>query len=308
MFNAFTVDVEDYFQVQAFARDIRREDWDGYELRVERNTDRILELLAEFGVRGTFFVLGWVADRCPELVRRIAAAGHEIGTHSYWHRLVYQLSPEEFRADLRQSISVIQELTGQAVALFRAPCWSITTKTPWAWEILREEGIVLDSSIFPIQHDIYGLPGSPRFPYKVVTAQGDIAEFPASTVRAFGMNLPVSGGGYFRLLPGFVTQRAFRALNRVNQPAVFYVHPWEIDPDQPRLAIGSWKSRFRHYTNLRSTHGKLRYLLASVPFTTLSETLAQVTERASRFRVDQASGHMESSLPSSTTPCVSPVS
>lgn len=307
MLNAFTVDVEDYFQVQAFARDIRREDWDGYELRVERNTDQILELLAEFGVRGTFFVLGWVAERCPELVRRIAAAGHEIGTHSYWHRLVYQLSPEEFRADLRQSISVIQELTGQAVTLFRAPCWSITKETPWAWEILHDEGIALDSSIFPIQHDVYGLPGAPRFPYKVVMPQGDIAEFPASTVRAFGMNLPVSGGGYFRLLPGFVTRRAFRALNRVNQPAVFYVHPWEIDPDQPRLAIGSWKSRFRHYTNLRSTHGKLRDLLASVPFTTLSETLAQVSERADRFRVDPTSGHMESSLPSSTTPCVSHV-
>ncbi len=287
MQNALTVDVEDYFHVQSFAGQVDPTDWPHFESRVERNTERLLALLAERGVRATFFVLGWVAQRHPALVRRIAEGGHELGSHSQWHRLVYSLTPESFREDLRQSKATLEDTAGQPVTTYRAPSWSVTRRTPWFFEILREEGILLDSSIFPIQHDVYGWPESPRFPYRIQTAAGPLDEFPASTIRLWGANLPISGGGYFRLLPGAVSRWGLKTLNQAGCPAVFYIHPWELDPQQPRLRGVPWKSRFRHYTNLHTTQTKLAALLDALPWTTLSESLAQYRSPRPTYAIDR---------------------
>lgn len=266
--NALTVDVEDYFHVSAFERCVPRADWDRYPTRVVANTQRMLRHLERAGVHGTFFVLGWVARQFPALIREIADRGHQIGCHSYWHRLVYDMTPEEFRQDLRQARDVLQEITGTPVVAYRAPSWSITRKSMWALDILAEEGFRQDSSIFPIHHDRYGIPNAPRLPHR----RHGLWEFPPSVFRLGPCNLPLSGGGYFRFFPLSWTIACARALNRRGKPYLFYIHPWEFDPDQPRLN-GSWLSRWRHYRNLSETDARFQELLRQVRFGTMSEVL-----------------------------------
>lgn len=274
--NALSVDVEDYFQVSAFERHIARHEWHSYESRVVANTHRLLRLLEERNVQGTFFVLGWVAERFPGLVRDIYAAGHEIGSHSYWHRLLYELSPDEFRRDLRRSRDVLEQIIGEPVTAYRAPSFSITKDSLWALEILADEGFTTDSSIYPIHHDRYGIPDAQPGLHRITTECGQLWEFPAAVIRMAGLNMPVSGGGYFRLYPLPFTIRALRSINtRLNGPFVFYVHPWEIDQDQPRLPAGTWLARRRHYVNLQTTETKLGKLLASFRFGRMRDCISQ---------------------------------
>ena len=283
--NAFTVDVEDYFQVSAFEKDIARDQWSQHTSRVVANTHRILDLLARHDVKATFFVLGWVADRFPQLVRDIHGAGHEIGSHSHEHRLIYNQTPDQFRDDLRRSRNAIQDACGASITAFRAPSFSITKKSLWALDILAEEGFLVDSSIFPTHHDRYGIPDAePRF-HRIDTSAGPLSECPPSVVRFCRLNLPVSGGGYFRLYPLPWTIHCLRRINQAKQPFVFYIHPWEVDPDQPRLAAGSRISRFRHRVNLRTTERKLDRLLREFRFGRLSREV----EPAESY--DQAFGH-----------------
>jgi polysaccharide deacetylase family protein (PEP-CTERM system associated) len=274
MINALTIDVEDYFQVEAFARQIDPKTWDSYPRRVEKNTDRILALLEQRGVRATFFILGWVAERCPGLVKRIQALGHEIGCHGYGHQAIYNGTYEEFERDLRRAKAVIENITGRALKSYRAPSFSITSRTMWALGVLAEKGFENDSSIFPITHDLYGIPDAPRFPYtKVLDSEHIIKEFPPSTLRFCGKNFPIGGGGYLRVLPYGWTASAIHRLNEVEkQPVMVYFHPWEIDPEQPRIAA-NWRSRFRHYQNLASTETKLIKLLKNFSFSTMEEVL-----------------------------------
>ena len=298
--NAMTVDVEDYYQVSAFESVVDRSKWDSYESRVEANTERVLGILAEFGVRATFFVLGWEAERRPALVRRIAASGHEVASHGFGHRLVYDQTPAEFREDVRTSKRLLEDAIGRPVFGYRAPSFSITKRSLWALDVLIEEGYAWDASVFPIHHDRYGIPDAPRHPFRVPHGVGQIAvdqagrglsaalvessvtggpgqtgshllEIPASTIRFAGQNVPVAGGGYFRLLPYRWTTFGIRRLNRSEgRPAIFYLHPWETDPGQPRLAAGRL-SRFRHYRNLRLTGQRLRRLLGEHRFGTVGE-------------------------------------
>jgi polysaccharide deacetylase family protein (PEP-CTERM system associated) len=269
--NAMTVDVEDYFQVSAFASVVSRDRWPDYENRVAANTDRLLALFAEHGVHATFFVLGWVADREPLLVRRIAAAGHEIASHGYSHSLVYEQTRAEFRDDVRRSKATLETVCGRPVLGYRAPSFSITNKSLWALDVLVEEGFAWDASIFPIRHDRYGIPSAPRHPHLV---RNGLFEIPASTARVVGVNLPVGGGGYFRLLPYAWTRWGIRRVNAAERkPVVFYLHPWEIDPEQPRLAA-PWLSRFRHYRNLRRTETRLRQLLSEFRFDSVASAIA----------------------------------
>lgn len=273
--NAITVDVEDYFHVQAFARAIAPSEWDSYPRRVERNTMRLLDLFAAYQIRATFFVLGWVARRCPGLVREIFAGGHRIGCHGYSHRVIYSLTERDFREDLRRAKRTIEGTAGVAVSSFRAPSYSITAETLWALEVLGEEGFEYDSSIFPVIHDNYGIPGAPRFPYiKYLTSGRQIKEFPPSTLRVLGVNVPIAGGGYFRLFPYKFTSWAIHHLNETErQPALVYLHPWELDPDQPRIPVGGL-SRFRHYTNLNSTERKCNQLLNEFAWGPLEEVFS----------------------------------
>ena len=259
--NAFTVDVEDYYQVSAFADRIDRRQWDRFESRVVANTHRVLRLLDRCHTRGTFFILGWVADRHPDLVRDIQRSGHEIGCHSYSHRLIYQMTPEEFRADLRRASESIGTITGGEIIAYRAPSFSITKQSLWALDILIEEGFRHDSSIFPVHHDRYGIPGAPRHLHVIDRPAGQLQEFPPTVCKFGPLNIPVSGGGYFRLFPYWFTDYGLSRVNRrEQQPGMFYIHPWELDPDQPRLP-GTWRSRFRHYQNLKTTEVKLEKLL-----------------------------------------------
>jgi polysaccharide deacetylase family protein (PEP-CTERM system associated) len=262
MINALTVDVEDYFHVHAFAGVVDPEDWGSYPSRVERNTYRLLELFAERDIKGTFFVLGWVAKRFPKLVVQIFTQGHQVGCHGFAHQVIYAGTPADFRRDLRMGKEAVQDALGARVRSYRAPSYSITAETLWALEILAEEGFEYDSSIFPVVHDNYGIPKAPRFPYLQCLDGGHyIKEFPPSTVRVFGVNCPVAGGGYLRIWPYQVTAWALHRINEIErQPAMVYLHPWELDPDQPRIAAG-WKSRFRHYQNLESTEAKCRRLV-----------------------------------------------
>jgi polysaccharide deacetylase family protein (PEP-CTERM system associated) len=272
--NAFTVDVEDYFQVSAFEKHIPRDQWAGWESRVEANTHRVLQLLDRHGVKATFFVLGWVGERYPQLVQDIHACGHEIGSHGYWHRLIYEETPEEFRADLRRSRDVLQEAVGQPVTAHRAASFSITKQSLWALDILVEEGFLVDSSVFPIRHDRYGIPDADPRPHRLSTSAGPLWEFPLSVVRFAGFNVPVSGGGYFRLYPLAWTVYCLRRLNQAQrQPFVFYTHPWELDPEQPRIRAASWVSRFRHYVNLSKTETRLDALLGRFRFGRLCDVL-----------------------------------
>ena len=265
--NAFSVDVEDYFQVSAFERDIRRDGWDRYESRVVANTYRILDLLERHHVQATFFVLGWVAERHPRLVREIHRRGHKIGSHTYWHRLIYQQSPEQFREDLKRSKDVLEQATGERVIAFRAPSFSITGQSRWALEILAEQGFRIDSSIFPTYHYRYGIPDAEPGIHEIATSAGSLWEFPPSVVRLAGLNIPVSGGCYFRLYPLRLTRRLLSIVNHKHRrPFVFYVHPWELDPEQPRLRASSWFSRVKHRLNLAATESRLETLFRAFRF------------------------------------------
>jgi polysaccharide deacetylase family protein (PEP-CTERM system associated) len=281
--NVLSVDVEDFFQVEAFTSVVSYDQWDSFTPRVERNVLRILEIFGNRGAVGTFFVLGWVAEKFPKLVREIAAAGHEIGSHGYRHQRLMILTPEEFRRDLRKSTALLSDQVQKSIRCYRAPSFSVVKSTFWALDILAEEGFDCDSSIFPIRHDLYGVPDGERFPHwKVTPAGGRIFEFPPSTIRLGNRNWGVGGGGYLRLLPYGLTHRAIRHLNAVEeQPAMVYFHPWEIDPEQPRLQAG-WRSRIRHYTNLSTTEKKIGALLRSFKFTTLSDVCEQYQARVAR--------------------------
>jgi polysaccharide deacetylase family protein (PEP-CTERM system associated) len=277
--NAMTVDVEDYFQVSAFEGIAPRHTWDSFESRVCANTDRLLGIFEDAGVTATFFVLGWIAERHPELVRRIAGQGHEIASHGYAHRLVYDLTRDAFRDDVRRSKDLLESASSARVFGYRAPSYSITPRSLWALDILIEEGYGYDSSIFPIHHDRYGIPVSPRAPYVVERAAGTLIEAPGSAVRIGPANLPVGGGGYFRLLPYRWTRWGIARMNEKEQrPAIFYLHPWEIDPEQPRLAAG-YASRLRHYRNLDKTEARLRRLLRDFQFGPMRDVLAPLGRR-----------------------------
>ena len=327
--NALTIDLEDYYMVSAFEPVVKREDWHKYESRIERNTHRILEILAEAkppstqfktqnsklkiardaaynsppdsGVRATFFCLGWIADKYPGLIREITACGHEIANHGYDHNLVYNMTSSEFREDVRKSKKILEDAAGKEVVGYRAPSYSITAKSLWALPILAEEGYRYDSSIFPIHHDRYGIPDAPRFPFlvdldgvhgnrevklpdfdnvKTVDASMDasngrfIVEYPISTVKLWGLNMPISGGGYMRLFPYGVTKKGLEKINRSEEkPFVIYLHPWELDPEQPRFNNLSALSRFRHYVNLDGTAEKLRRLLNDFTFSSMREVI-----------------------------------
>jgi polysaccharide deacetylase family protein (PEP-CTERM system associated) len=271
--NAMTIDVEDYFHVSVFDGVVPRQLWEGFESRVCANTGRLLELFESYEVRATFFVLGWVAERFPHLVRQIADAGHEIASHGYGHRLVYDQTPKAFRDDVRRAKALLEDASGVPVYGYRAPSYSITPRSLWALDILIEEGYRYDTSIFPIRHDRYGIPLSPRHAYRLERPGGSIVEAPASTTALGSMNLPIAGGGYFRILPYEWTRWGIGRVNRLEEmPAIFYLHPWEIDPDQPRLKTGLL-SRFRHYRNLAQTEARLGQLLTDFKFGPMSVVL-----------------------------------
>ncbi|PLX41565.1 MAG: polysaccharide deacetylase family protein [Deltaproteobacteria bacterium] len=277
MLNALTVDVEDYFQVAAFEKVIDPHDWDTYPLRVGDNTRRVLELFARHDVKGTFFILGWVAERLPDLVRQIVAEGHEVASHGYGHQRIMRDSKDAFREDVKRSKAVLEDITGEAVKGYRAPTYSITKETLWALEVLVEEGFKYDSSIFPIHHDLYGIPGYERFPHTIDTPAGEIGEFPITTAKVkLGwrqLTLPVAGGGYLRLLPVRWIERALRSVNEEEKrPVVLYFHPWELDPEQPRINAPI-RSRIRHYINLRTTEQKLDSLLLRFSFAPFERVL-----------------------------------
>jgi len=286
--NVLSIDVEEHFQVHNFDSIIRRTDWDRHPSRVEVNTRRILALLAEHSVRATFFVLGWVADRHPGLVREIAAAGHEVASHGYWHELIYRQDPAGFAADLARSLDAIEKAGGGRAIGYRAPGFSITQRSLWATDILHDHGILYDSSIFPVSvHDRYGLRGAKRFASQL---DNGLWEFPASTVRLGRQNWPVAGGGYFRLYPLWLTRRAVRHLNFQDQPAVVYLHPWEFDPDQPRIAEASALARFRHYVNLDKTEARLGALLKEFAFGAMRDAFATQLGSSGEEQLQAAGG------------------
>lgn len=275
LLNAMTVDVEDYFQVEAFARTVPRASWDSFPSRVEANTDRILDQLAQAGVRGTFFTLGWVAERHPALVRRIVAAGHELASHGHGHARVATLTPDEFRADIIRAKHLLEDIGGVPIAGYRAPTFSIGPATPWAYPILAETGHRYSSSIYPVRHDLYGAPNAPRFPHQV--AGGALWEVPMTTLHMRGQNLPIAGGGYFRLLPYAVFRRGLARFHRAeHRGAMFYTHPWEIDPGQPRIAGASRLSRLRHYLNLARTAPRLDRLLRDFAWGRMDEVFPEI--------------------------------
>jgi len=272
--NAFTIDVEDYYHVSALASAIPRDTWGERDSRVSASTDRLLAMLDEKRIKGTFFVLGWVADKVPQLVKRIAALGHEVACHGYSHELIYRQTPGVFAEETRRSKTLLEDLTGMPVIGYRAASFSITPRSRWALDTLIEQGFLYDSSIFPVRHDRYGMPGADRAPgYVHAPSGGRIAEFPMSTAAFGPVRVPVSGGGYFRLLPYWFTRNGLRSINeRDGMPFTFYLHPWEIDVDQPRVDVG-FVSRFRHYTNLSKCESRLRRLLADFNFTTMRNVL-----------------------------------
>ena len=257
--NALTIDVEDYFQVSAFAPYIRRQDWERCECRVEGNVARILEMLAERDVKATFFTLGWVAERYPQLVRSIVDAGHELASHGYGHERASDLDRAAFRADVERAKKLLEDLSGRPVQGYRAPSFSIGKANLWAFETLAAAGYRYSSSIYPIRHDHYGMPDAPRFAHRV---DAGLLEIPVTTLRLMNRNLPSSGGGYFRLLPYGLSRWMLRRVNEGDrEPAIFYFHPWEIDAGQPRIAGIDAKTRFRHYVNIDRTENRLRQLL-----------------------------------------------
>lgn len=267
--NAMTVDVEDFFHVSAFDKIIKPSDWDDYQPRVDANTRRLLDVFARHGVKSTFFILGWVAERYPELIKDIHAQGHEIASHGYSHRRAYEQTPEEFKADVLRSRDHLQDLLGEAITGYRAPSFSIGYSNEWAFEVLAELGFRYSSSTYPVKHDLYGTPDWPRFAYM---RPENIIEIPIPTLRIAGKQVPIGGGGYFRLYPYGLTRHLVRKyLEKEKQPYSFYFHPWEIDADQPRLKQASAKSKFRHYVNLKHTENKLERMLEDFNWSTMKD-------------------------------------
>jgi polysaccharide deacetylase family protein (PEP-CTERM system associated) len=276
--NVMTIDVEDYFHVSVFDGVVPRSRWESLESRVCANTERLLQIFAEHDVRATFFVLGWVAERFPALVKRIATEGHEIASHGYGHRLIYDQTRQAFREDVRRAKQLLEDASGHEVIGYRAPSYSVTPRSLWALDVLIEEGYRYDSSIFPIRHDRYGIPPSPRHPYPLERAAGTLIEAPASTTQIGSWNLPIAGGGYFRILPYWWTRWGIERVNHLERrPAIFYLHPWEIDPGQPRLSAGAL-SRFRHYYHLDETETRLRQLLSDFRFGSMAAMLQAVPD------------------------------
>jgi polysaccharide deacetylase family protein (PEP-CTERM system associated) len=266
MRNALTIDLEDYYHVSAFRDQIAQNDWKSQTSRVERNTDLLLESLNEAGHKATFFTLGWVAQQHPHVVRRVAEQGHEIACHSLEHKTVFEMTPQDFREDTRRAKQLLEDVSGYKIQGYRAPSFSITENSLWALTILAELGFTYDSSIFPVRHANYGMPRSPRLPYKVETPAGSIIEFPMTALEFAGRRSPFGGGAYFRLLPYWYTRWGIRFVNRhESRPVCVYLHPWELDPNQPRMS-GSLTSRFRHYLGLRGTPAKFRNLLRDFEF------------------------------------------
>lgn len=290
--NALTVDVEDYFQVSALASCIQRTDWERLPCRVERNVDTILALFAEARVRATFFTLGWIAERHPALVRRIVAEGHELASHGYGHLRIHEQTEAEFAQDIRRAKALLEDVGGAQVKGYRAPSFSIGKRTLWAFDRIAQAGYRYSSSVYPVRHDLYGMPDAPRFPYR---PRAGLLEIPVTTAVVLGRNLPAGGGGYFRLLPYAVSRALIRRVNEVDRrPAVFYFHPWEIDPAQPRVAGTSAKARFRHYVNLHRTEPRLRRLLRDFQWRTMDEAFlgpetARVLDHAHKATMRYAS-------------------
>jgi len=274
--HVMSVDVEDYFMVEAFAGSVSRETWESWPSRVVTNTRRVLDLFDKYNVKGTFFFVGWVAKKYPELVRDVHARGHELACHSFWHRTVYSLTPGDFRDDTRAAVRAIEDAASVKICGYRAPSWSITKACLWALDILAEEGFTYDSSIYPIHHDLYGVPGAKRFPHiHTCTSGQSLQEFPPATVRFCGQNFPAAGGGYLRIFPLAYTRWVFRTFEETySQSVVVYLHPWELDPEQPRIQE-KWKSRVRHYTNLRMMEPRLDYLCKSYSFEPFREHLTR---------------------------------
>jgi polysaccharide deacetylase family protein (PEP-CTERM system associated) len=271
--NALSVDVEDYFQVSAFDRIVSRDRWKTFDSRVVANTQRLLDLFDETAVKATFFTLGWVAGHHPRLVREIASRGHEVASHGYHHQLVYMLTPEQFREDVRSAKRALEDAVGAPVIGFRAPSFSIVERSLWALDVLIETGYVYDTSIFPIHHDRYGIPDAPRHVHRIDRPSGSIIEMPASTVRLGSFNIPIAGGGYFRQFPYAFTKWGIRRVNTVDHaPVVFYLHPWEVDPDQPRMNVGA-ATRWRHYRGLDQVAQRTRRLVRDFQFGTVAGVL-----------------------------------
>ncbi|MCG7987780.1 MAG: DUF3473 domain-containing protein [Candidatus Thiodiazotropha lotti] len=275
--NAITVDVEDYYQVSAFNKQITRADWDGYESRVYDNTHRILKIFDDNNIKGTFFILGWVAERNKKLINEISELGHEVACHGYSHDLVYNQTPETFLEETKQSKAIIEDIVGKPIKGYRAASYSITEKSLWALDILTECGFSYDSSIFPIMHDRYGIPGAKTMPHRLKTEKGnEIIEFPLSTVGVAKRRLPVSGGGYFRLFPYWLSKAGLNRVNRNDQmPFIFYMHPWEIDEGQPKIK-SSRLSEFRHYNNIDKFEARLLKLIRDFEFSTVSDVLQRL--------------------------------
>ena len=280
MINALSVDVEDWYQVSDFEDEVQFSRWDQYESRVVRNTNRLLKLLARYDVRGTFFILTWNAERFPELVKEISAAGHEVATHGYAHRLIYTQTPDQFRSDIERSIETLEQLTGQKVLGYRAPSFSITKDSLWALDALLELGLQYDSSIFPLHDRLYGIADNCRFPY-VARRNGTrmLIEFPMSTMRLAGRNFPLAGGAYLRVLPYCYIRWGLRRLNREGQPAIIYLHPWEIDPHQPRLSAKGKRGYSSHYLKLDQMENKLDSLLSDFSFAPVNKVLDMAMDR-----------------------------
>lgn len=269
MINAMSVDVEDYFQVSAFESHIDRSQWDSLPHRVEQNTQLILDIFDQHRVKATFFTLGWVAERYPQLIRRIVDDGHELASHGYQHTRVTEQTPEQFRQDLRISKQILEDLGGQPIVGYRAASYSIGAQNLWALQILEEEGFHYSSSIYPVKHDLYGMPDAPRFAFRPGNAPR-LLEIPITTLNVLGRNMPCGGGGFFRLYPYQFSKWAYRYINaNEKQPGIFYFHPWEIDPEQPRQQNLSFKTRFRHYLNLGRTQNRLSHLLDDFAWDTM---------------------------------------
>lgn len=274
--HAMTIDVEDYFHVAALKDVVRPDQWDQQPARVVENTQKILRLFDSHSIRGTFFILGWVAERNPELIRQIDEAGHEIASHGYSHQLIYSQSPAVFREETYRSKEILESIIQKPVLGYRAASYSITKKSLWALDTLAELGFKWDSSIFPVYHDNYGIPDTPSDPYTIKTRNGiSLTEFPITSAQKFGLSIPAAGGGYFRQFPYPLFRYLFKVASNNNQdPRIFYLHPWELDPDQPRFNNASWFSRFRHYTNLSQCEHRLSRLIDDFRFDTLSQSLA----------------------------------
>jgi len=280
MRNALSIDLEEWFHPEILRGRFQTAEWKDLEPRAPEIVDRLLDMLAAADVHATFFVLGWVAERHPDIVPRLVAAGHEVASHGYAHAMITQQTPEEFEADLTRSLDILRAQSGQEVCGYRAPSFSVVRQTLWAFDILLEHGITYDSSIYPVHHDRYGIPEAPRQPYRVARKEGrELWELPPPTVRIASRNIPVAGGGYLRLFPYAVTAFALRRLNAEGIPGIVYTHPWEFDVGQPRVAL-SWPKRLRHYTNVARNESKLRRLLGEFDFTTCDQVLRALRPNA----------------------------